>query len=59
MKNARPQTTETSAPNSADYTVIAAHALARRIPILPEPDKLAAVALLLVKLLDLLRTAAS
>jgi hypothetical protein len=36
-----------------------AHALARRIPVLPEPEKCAAVSLPAARFLDLLRTAAS
>jgi len=62
MKNAPDQTTIEGAHDKADYTAgrwQAAHTLARRIPALPEPEKCAAVSLLLAKLLDLLRTAAA
>lgn len=64
MKSARPAETETSALEPRRHCNVidrwqAAHALARRIPVLPEPEKCAAVSLLLARFLDLLRTAAS
>jgi hypothetical protein len=59
MRNARPTEAGTSAPDKRDSITPdrwhVAHAMARRIPALPEQEKRAAVSLLLSSWLDLLR----
>ena len=56
MKSASDQTTIESARDKVNFNRWAtAHTLARRIPALPQPEKSAAISLLLSTWLDLLR----
>jgi hypothetical protein len=64
MKSAHPDEAGASALEPRRHCSVidrwqAAHALARRIPVLPERERFAAVSLLLARFLDLLRTVAS